>query len=153
MCFTNDNYNWTASETHHEDTVATTGKNRCFDCDLPIQEGEPCRFTEQWEHEQCPDCNRRHTEGDDCEGFDKDEGEHFQMYQCQACLDFRKAIRALEISEGCEEYEAEPNDSLLEEFSNMGDYERINEYVDAGKAMFPQWAEFFDARYGRRNDE
>ena len=147
MCFDNDYGDWTVMESESE-TVKSNGSRffKCYDCQLPLMDGEECVRTNQWEHEKCPLCGIRHQEDDDCDG--EESGESFHMVQCMSCLDLRKAIKDLEMKDGCAEHEALPMSSFGEEFGDMQDGGRVQEYLQHAKEMFPERAAFFDSRYG-----
>ncbi len=54
----------------------------------------------------------------------------------------------MEIKEGCSEDVATPTAPLSEEFDNMRAPERLREYLDFAKALFPQHAAVLDEKYG-----
>lgn len=113
MCFYHD-YDWTASETNKL-SLESDGTVRCGECRRTITNGERFLRIEMFEHEQCLDCGKHHSDDacDEC-----DPGEHFTWDMCHQCELLRAAIVRCEKAEGCDGDEASPPLDLIEEFGN-----------------------------------
>lgn len=159
MCFVYEDYDWVASDvetyTAHSDG---SGRFRCNDCGDIVPFLQACDVTEMHECVHCSDCGFRHSEdfdrendvcvNDDGEAISGDLGESCLIHRCQSCVDFRLAIRDLELSEGCREYEAVPVGSIRDEFGNMQDPVRVAEYLRRAEVMFPSGFQMIKQKYG-----
>lgn len=157
MCFYAE-HEWTAAECDEQEGIVkgcfdkgqdiTEGGSHCFcdDCRCEIFNGERAVFYQQWEYEQCPYCLKRHSEDDECE--EASEGEENSFYRCMVCIDFRKAIKDMEMKEGCGEHESEPLYPMHEEFGEANNPDRFKEYFDHAITMFPERRDEFFDRFG-----
>lgn len=148
MCFVHEDYDWIAMVNEHSDGVASVA-TKCDECDSSIAPSAFVHRVHQQEHEECHACDDGFCDcpRDDfdepvcilkgCQCENPDFGETFDYVRCEGCDKFLRAVKALEIEEGCSEHEAMPGMPFFEDFQDIG-REESKKYWQKALAMFPE---------------
>ncbi len=139
MCFENEG-EWCARiDTKEEKPVESPCW--CLECNQDIPIGIIALHVFQQEEEECQCDACQYRDGDEdwsipAVGCTKDFGQTFEGVVCQDCCKLLKAIRALEIEEGCPEFAQQPLYGELHEV--FCDHEQSFEYARKAVEMFPE---------------
>lgn len=141
MCFSNDDYDWTAEISETTNGPADTATH-CIECGAAIAAGEYRRNLRQQEYEQCQRCQDEwsdsYDETADAATCKHDYGETCDVDTCAACCNLLVAVRSVEQEAGCPEDSQVPRiGELLDSLMEMDDRDR---YARRAVEMFPALA-------------
>ena len=137
MCFTFDDYDWSASICEIVDKPAEKDC-RCEECGELIKAGDQIKSIFMQEEESCQIC----MEHSDDPGLGPVEphvcefGNTWSAVICEGCIKLRESIRQHELAAGCPEWSAVPAWGMMRD--ELWEHDDRVDYVNAAVASYPE---------------